>query len=212
VLQLLSHLQELQQLTHLGLPGTFAEAMMYAADPPAEAFSALTASSKLQHLDTSNNTLPALLAGVWQHLFPAGMQLPYLTSLDLSSISKPSGRDATAPEGSLLVSCCPGLQSLDMQYLECHRHVLAPLRGLTGLHTLRLATDAAGEAAEGFEEVCQLTGLRRVDVMTHRTAKEGLLLQLAQLKQLTGLVYLGPAPNNDYAAINMIKTRWVEPY
>jgi hypothetical protein len=91
-----------------------------------------------------------------------------------------------------------------MQYLGCPQHVLAPLCGLSGLHTLRLATDTAGEAAEGFEEVCQLPGLRELHLKTHRTAKEGLLLQLAQLKQLTGLAYLGPAPKHDYTAVHMI--------
>jgi hypothetical protein len=75
--QLLSHLQPLQQLTNLNL------AHSLTADeqdsPPAAAYAALTASSKLQHLDLTCCTLQA---GAWQHMFPAGRQLPQLLSLD----------------------------------------------------------------------------------------------------------------------------------
>ena len=48
---------------------------------PAAAFSALTASSKLQHLAVNWWTLPA---GVGQHVFPSGRQLLNLRSLDLT--------------------------------------------------------------------------------------------------------------------------------
>jgi hypothetical protein len=68
VAQLLSHLQSLQQLTYLDLSGSMRGEE---ASPPAAAYAALTASSKLQHLDVSRNSLPT---GVWQHVFPAGRQ------------------------------------------------------------------------------------------------------------------------------------------
>jgi hypothetical protein len=53
-------------------------------------------------------------------------------------------------------------------------------------------------AVELLPLVCQLTGLRELAVFYPlfgaQSYKEGLLLQLTQLKQLTRLCYLGPAP------------------
>lgn len=76
VAQLLCQLQGLQHLTFLNLRDSLA----HQADPPASAYSALTANSKLQHLNVSFCTLPA---GAWQLLLPAGRQLPHLTSLNI---------------------------------------------------------------------------------------------------------------------------------
>jgi hypothetical protein len=182
--QLLSYLRELQQLTFLGLSCSHSSEL---GDIPAAAFSALTASSKLQHLDISDLQLPA---GAWQHVFPAGKQRPHLRSLNLAQITHPLTQGlfpASAPEGSRLVSCCPGLQSLDMQGLRYTAHLLPALQGLSGLHTLSLG---ASHAAEPLDGVCQLTGLRELSVYPRDGAK-GLLLQLTQLKQLTALAYFG---------------------
>ena len=79
---MLSHLQDLQQLTHLTLRGVLRKGWgtTDSAEPPATAYAALTASSKLQHLDISSSKLPA---GVWQHVFPPSRQLPHLHILDL---------------------------------------------------------------------------------------------------------------------------------
>jgi hypothetical protein len=65
--QLLSDLQQLQQLTHLSI--NVPREGNDRGDPPAAAFSALTASSKLHHLDVAYWALPA---GAWKHVFPAG--------------------------------------------------------------------------------------------------------------------------------------------
>jgi hypothetical protein len=97
--QLLSELQHLQQLTFLDLQNSMRAAI---GNPPAAAFSALTASSKLQYLSISACTLPA---GIWQHMFPAGRQLPDLQELDIPGIWMPSCSFATAPHGSSLVRC-----------------------------------------------------------------------------------------------------------
>ena len=133
-IQLLSDLADLQQLTRLELRSSF-----YATEDgntsPAAAVAALTASSKLHHLDLESCTLPA---GVWQHVFPAGRQLPALRTLHLSEIRQPSGGKAPAPDGSLLVSCCPGLHRLRMGYLSYSAALLVPLQGLNRLHTLWL--------------------------------------------------------------------------
>jgi hypothetical protein len=146
----------------------------------------LTASSKLQHLNLAFCTLPA---SAWQHMFPAARQLPHLEFLKVGHIKQPGGSYVPAPEGSRLVSCCPGLQSLHMEDLQYNAERLAPLSGLSLLHTLHLATDDP-TAAEGMETVCQLIGLRELQLHVP-CAVEGLPLQLTQLQQLTSLAYKG---------------------
>jgi hypothetical protein len=105
---------------------------------------ALTASSKLQHLDISKSSL---LVGVWQHVFPAGRQLLELTSFNISCVhhltaapprrfAAAANRFAAAPAGTCLAKCCPNLRSLDMRWLQCSAELLAPLQGLSGLHKL----------------------------------------------------------------------------
>jgi hypothetical protein len=139
VAQLLSGLQHMQQLTHLVLTNAWDAVMrgtplqQHEGHSPAAAFSALTASSKLQLLDISRCTLPV---GAWQHMFPVGRQLPHLLSLDISWVEDQSGGDADAPEGSRLASCCPSLQSLHMEGLECRAGQLLALSELTGLSQL----------------------------------------------------------------------------
>jgi hypothetical protein len=197
--ELLSHLQQLQQLTHLALPSSMVDEDGEDT-PPAAAYSALTASSKLQHLDIEWCTMPP---GVWQHVFPAGRQLPHLQSLNISRVGPhrqsigTEFENISAPEGSRLVSCCPGLQWLNMQDLHYSAGLLASLQGLTGLHTLivRPARALPGPGPnleeDSLESVLQLTRLRELSVSCPRTAKEGLLLQLTQLTDLAALTFVG---------------------
>jgi hypothetical protein len=93
--RLLSEVEGLQQLTHLDLgltevvpvvtcgadlaayisltaSSTLQHINIEAGVSPT-AYNGLTASSKLQHLNIEGMVLPA---GVWQHVFPAGRQLP----------------------------------------------------------------------------------------------------------------------------------------
>jgi hypothetical protein len=186
VAQLLSHLQPLQQLTYLHVGDGF---FIRQASPPSAAYSALTGSSKLQHLDISSCLLPH---DVWQHVFPAGRQLPNLWQLDVRGINR--GNDShsdmsTVPEASRLVSCCPGLQSLNMQSLQCTAELLAPLTGLSGLQELSLSPFST---TKGLGVVCQLTWLRRLYLGpstkdTQTILRQRQLQQLTQLKQLTHL-------------------------
>jgi hypothetical protein len=178
----------MQQLSRLSLYGSIQHGEE--GSLPATAFAAITASSQLQEIDISGNVLPA---GVWQHLFPAGRRLPHLTCLEMSDVQVPSAGAASAPEGSRLVSCCPGLRSLDLRDLYHSVPLLGPLQRLSGLHTLRINVDIVinivvePTAAQGFiEGVCQLTGLRELDVSVFNMA--GKLLQLTQLRQLTALI------------------------
>jgi hypothetical protein len=177
----LSQLQALQQLTHLAVRCDSRRE----GNPPAAAFSALTASSKLQHLDISKCRLPS---DAWQHVFPTGRQLPELQYLDISDVQTLPRGPAAAPEATRLVSCCPGLQCLDMRNLQYSAEFLAPLQGLSGLHTLRLGSRIQEEGGPPpVEAVAQLTGLRELTLSSPRSG--GGLLQLTQLQQLTLLEF-----------------------
>lgn len=156
----------------------------------------MTASSKLQHLDLSGCKLPA--AAVWQHIFPAGRQLPHLQTLKLADVKQPvlpAGLlPAAAPEGTRLVSCCPALQHLDMQGLCYSRGLVSALQGLTGLHTLMLK-DVRGASGD-LKSLSQLTGLRELKILNQVMGGNRLLLQLTKLQQLTSLHYQG-RPNEN---------------
>lgn len=180
--QLLSLMQHMQQLTHLGVDDSLCAAE---GDPPAAAYAALTASSKLQQLNVSCCHLPT---DVWQHMLPVGRQLPFLQHLDVSKVKQPGGAWATPPEGTCLVSCCPGLQSLELSFLRCSAEMLLSLQGLSGLHILALAASDP-VAAEAFHAVCQLAGLKGFRVRIPGKERGALALQLTQLKQLTSLQY-----------------------
>jgi hypothetical protein len=114
---LLSHLLHQQQLSHLNLSSSL---RCRQPSHSAAAYSAVTGSSKLQHLDISGCMLPA---GAWQELFPAGRQLPHLQVLDIQGIL--TSVHSIAPDGSCLVSCCPGLRALRMENLQHSAELLA---------------------------------------------------------------------------------------
>ena len=80
------------------------------------------------------------------------------------------------------------MRSLDIWGLQYSAELLAPLTGLAGLRHLHVCP--AGDSAEGLEVVCQLTGLRQLE-MRDPSEGEGLLLQLTHLRQLTHLDYDG---------------------
>jgi hypothetical protein len=171
--QMLAQLQLQQELTCLKLHDS--SKPLFA--PPVAAFAALTASSTLRHLDVSRCSLPE---GVWQHVFPTGRQLPHLRVLGIS---------AAVPEGTRLVSCCPGLESLTILGLERSRELLAPLQGLSSIHTLHM--EPSWRNSEGFQGVVNLTRLRKLKLVDPPNVANELLLQLTQLTQLTSLDYNG---------------------
>jgi hypothetical protein len=64
-----AQLERLQQLTHLNLAGASSMGIYREGIPPAAAYSVLTASSKLEHLDICHGRLPAAVAAYvpcWQ--------------------------------------------------------------------------------------------------------------------------------------------------
>jgi hypothetical protein len=182
----LFQLHYLQQLTHLEISG-----IEWKDGDPLTALSAPTASSHLQELEIACCKLPA---GFWQHVFPAGRQLPHLQDLHIWHIKDLSGAYVVAPEGSRLVSCCPSLQLLHQHYTS---ELLSPLQRLSSLRTLVLG--GGHPVDEGLEGVARLTQLRELglDLMAGGSpAIQGqhidvLLLQFTQLQQLTVLDFRG---------------------
>lgn len=166
------------------------------------AYSALTASSGLQHLDISNNFLPS---GVWQHILPAGRQLPELRALNLASVWQTfAGSDAEYYDsvlhlqGTRLVSSCPGLQCLNLTRCACSAQLLAPLQGLSDLRTLLInCEDPTGVV---LEEVRRMTGLGQLEFTRLETSVPG-MMQLSQLKQLTSLRY---EDDDDYIIATLV--------
>ena len=191
VTQLMSHLQHMQQLTWLDLRGGLHDDATIA---PAAAYSAVTANSKLRLLYLSDCTLPE---GVWPHTFPTGRQLPDLQHLDIGQVNYPGAwpSHATIPDLSRLVSCCPGLQRLNMRGLRATAEQLAPLTGLSGLVKLHVALN--GNPAAEIAMVCQLTGLEELD-LSDPSDDDRLLLQLTQLKKLGYLDYRPPDRSYDH--------------
>lgn len=170
--QLLSNLQPLQQLTYLDLSRSLFSLGPY---PAAAADSVLTASSNLRQLDIAGCTLPT---GVWQHMFPAGRQLLHLRALHISDVRGPSGPSA-APECSDLIRCCPCLQILHMERLQCSAEQLVPLTRLNHLWQLRVRP-AGGSSQPGLQGLTRLLQLHLWD----DSGDAGLLLQLTQSHML----------------------------
>jgi hypothetical protein len=193
VVQLLSQLQQHTQLTHLDLRDSVRA--VEERNPPAAAYAALTASSKLQHLNISGSKVPA---NVWQHLFPTGRQLLHLTSLSVARVKQLPEGVAAPFEGSRIISCCPNLQSLSMSSLRYSTQQLTQLQGLSGLHTLRLVTGtgrvapgrASADTAETLLAVCQLTGLRELELLVCDNPTQLLVTRLQHLRQLPHLTAL----------------------
>jgi hypothetical protein len=114
--QLLSQLQHLQQLTHFDFEDAWESTSVREYSPLPAAYSALTASSKLQYLNLSCCTLPPT---AWQYVFPAsGRQLPHLKTLNTWGVFLPDDMPTTTtcftapPEPSSLASCCPNLTDI----------------------------------------------------------------------------------------------------
>ena len=210
VRQWLHQLQHMQQLTLLRIEGIVCED----GSASAASLSVLTASSKLQDLGVIECLLPA---GVWQHVFPAGRQLPHLQKLEIYHVSEYLGTVVTAegPEGTRLVTCCPGLQHLSMhvQDQQYSAELLAALQGLSALRTLLLFAHYSG-GGDCLQAVIGLTRLRELSLDVQRSkAVEGqpaeeLLLHSTQLQQLTKLVFLGSLSTWSGGDVLIFEVRW----
>jgi len=155
--------------------------------PPAAAFSALTASSCLQHLELTNCQLPPC---AWQQLFPPRRRLPELCYLGICFvISEEPAQQLSPADVQVMVSCCPALAHL---YLGSRLPVstAAPLQQLTGLTTLSIYASFQDNAPS----VARLTGLQELipdaRLAGDRVTVSG-LLQLTVLQQLSYMTVRG---------------------
>ena len=106
--ELLAVLPKLSSLTNLVLLN-----INDLEDCPAEAFAAITSSSRLQHLVLGKLRLPGhqeTQCHIWQHIFPANKQLLQLTTLVLQYVTP----CMSSLHMQACVSCCPKLQLLDI--------------------------------------------------------------------------------------------------
>jgi hypothetical protein len=95
---------------------------------------------------------------------------------------------AAIPDGHRLVSCCRGLQSLDLRCLQYSGELLTPLTALKGLSELSLASSPSPPG--GLDVLGWMTGLRRLELFDAHD-DVNLLMKLAPLRQLTYLNYGG---------------------
>lgn len=187
---LLSELQLLHELTHLCL----ADSLIGLASSVA-AYSTMTASSKLEHLDISGCTFPP--GGIWDHVIPTGMQLRHMRVLNISHacISISGAPLFRAYEAALdvsdvkrLVACCPNLEKLIADNVLEPAKVLQPLTGLTALHTLVVSN----QGGDGLAVLKQLSSLKRLEILGYDNLfTDRGLLQLTALRQLTHLQAVG---------------------
>jgi len=146
--------------------------------PSAAAYSALTASSHLQHMQLGGCQFPA---GAWQQMFPPTRCLPELSRILLYTHEGPV-QPVSQADVQAMVSCCPSLVSLSLvQKLAVSS--ATPLLQLTGLTTLKLCTSFQDSAPS----IAQLTRLQDLVLITSGQADQVTvsgLLQLTALQQL----------------------------
>jgi hypothetical protein len=173
----LSELRHLTQLTHLSLWFRGRHPMEPAA---LTAYSALTASSRLQRLELrANNTIPT---DAWKYLLTTRHQLPHLqVLLDIARPGNVQSLAHCAPDISWcctdvarLVACCPSLRKL-AACAQCSPQQLAQLVHFTGLQEL---TVGLGDSWRGDDLPDQPLGV--MDALAQLTALQGLTLLTAE--------------------------------
>jgi len=155
--------------------------------PSAAAFSALTASSHLQHLELLQCDFPV---GAWQHMFPPNKCLPELRHLCLRGDQYAVGAQQLSPaDVQARASCCPALVSLGLGR-QFPVSTAAPFGALTALTSLWLHSSFQDNAPM----LAQLTGLQQL-FLSEKTPGEQVtvsgLLQLTVLQQLQQLSVQG---------------------
>jgi hypothetical protein len=180
----MAHLQHLTKL--LLLPNGSLE-----WPPVGPAYSALTASSHLVHLEMYDAGLPD---GAWSYMFPAAHKLPHLTSLRMQRGAAwlESGVPPrwTAAETSSLVSCCPSLCEVTRLRLQLGPHVseLHKLTALTRLHVMYEGLDGPGSFEESMRGLAAVTQLLELDLLhVSETLSVAALLPLTSLTALNKL-------------------------
>jgi len=179
---LLAAMGHQQQLTRLEL-----RANTSWCPPSAEAFSALTVSSRLQHLQLVNFGIPAC---AWQQMFPPGRCLRELCRLGVVFVNQQETQQLSPADLQAMVSCCPALVDLHLGP-QLAVSTAAPLQQLTGLTHLSMCAPFQDSAPS----IAQLTGLQQL-MLASRQAGDlvtvSRLLQLTVLQQLQVISIEGP--------------------
>jgi hypothetical protein len=182
----LSRMTRLQRLTRLSFKLHPRAGIKWPADAPA--FSALTASSNLVHLEILNVRWPE---GIWRHVFSPQHKLLHLTCLIFSQRAAPVPSWGVL-EISSLVSCCPSLCQAGMLTLQPGLHV-SELHKLTALTSLTVSCPCDGGDDGGGDGVQPLVGGDGV---------EPHVLGLAAVTQLKRLVL--KQASQEFQAVSML--------
>jgi hypothetical protein len=153
---------------------------------PAQAFSALTVASGLQHLTFDMHDYDAPLGAV-QHMFPAGKQLPQLNTLGFESLSdaEPGEGYMTAADVRSIAAACPALERLGLDNALL-RHAETGLPVLQSCTSLGVAGLAVGDNAAAC--IGRLTQLRQLSVRYAPGLTDLGFERLTALQGLTSLV------------------------
>ena len=175
----LSLLSRLQHLTELELHA----ALPHAVTSPCSAYSALTASSKLQSLRLSALCMPA---AAWQWVFPVGglrgQQLAHLTHVRLSYCEPPLSAD-----GLKGLARCAGVRSLALHAPLQHLHAVDASTALQQLSSLtELSISHVGDEWTSHV-LAALTGLSALMIVQPSSVTDVGVLQLTALQQLSSL-------------------------
>jgi hypothetical protein len=190
---LLAWLPKVQHLTHLAisghqwgmqLGGLSQQAVggrgAVLAVPP-QAYSAFTASTALQHLELSFMDVPA---AAWEHIFPAGRQLPSLTTFcreqDSDSLA---GTLLQSQHISCIARCCCNLQSLQLPSSVQQGACMQPLLQLPNLQELVIDSGVV-QSREAFAVLLHLTTLTALQLCSDAGLPSSSLQQLTALRQL----------------------------
>jgi hypothetical protein len=171
LLQVVARLSALQNLELNRIEGQWPQQQL-------SAYSALTASSNLQELKLQHFEIPST---AWVHVFPAGRQVPHLTSL----WAWPAAPDSAGIVS--LVSCCPAVEAMRID--TCADVSLTPLKSLTALTNLLLGVL---RPAAIRSDLAAMVHLKRLFFSLARG--DALLQHLVPLTALTNLT--GFCPNS----------------
>lgn len=163
--------------------------------PTSAAYTALSASSKLQRLEVRDCGLPA---GVWDCVWSRSSCLPEMHSFQMSESDLVDGSSMSVEAVLGLARVCPSLSDLEITLSQAS--AVAALQSLPALTYLdvSLAADSRQSMNDCMQQICGLTALRCLEL--HQGGREllepnvsALLLPLTGLRQLTRLlVYGGP--------------------
>lgn len=180
--ELLHALSHLQRLTHLNLD--FEHSTLRPTDQTS--YSALTASSLLQHLRLQN---VVVYNGYPQHVFTPGRPLHHLTALHIMNVQTHGALEdvGIVPSGLVerIAVACPRVQELSIHWVD--ETCFSALRQLEALTSLDLQ---GGWGKELLKDVAALRGLRNVRFYCNPGAYVCGPLEAMQLTSLTQLTRL----------------------